>query len=320
MWRAGSNEEFNITAEAVDGWMTTENDDVVKPKNCFEFATNSWGKYGGRREGPVSDFSTVYFERRKRANPRGDRFTYYHDSICVRGFSRWPRELETRAALELSKLSFLVTPPISLLCIFVIRTRKISSTKFIQFVQCSWYRNLFVTEASIVDTMNRDIEILILSQVKILINDVENFYIVDTFPSDSDIYMYINRIIDVDSCQESIGRISEKYTVILEIDFSSSFARRIKKLFITTSLLVSVCETVWTNFLLCDHTSICILSREKWDDAHFSLDDKQIKGLLETHRCVLVEFVGKVIKTNITVFTNNFMIIVIWEVCLWLKH
>lgn len=122
MWRAGSNEEFNITAEAVDGWMTTENDDVVKPKNCFEFATNSWGKYGGRREGPVSDFSTVYFERRKRANPRGDRFTYYHDSICVRGFSRWPRELETRAALELSKLSFLVTPPISLLCIFVIRT------------------------------------------------------------------------------------------------------------------------------------------------------------------------------------------------------
>lgn len=36
-----SNEEFNITAEAVDGWMTTENDDVVKPKNCFEFATNS---------------------------------------------------------------------------------------------------------------------------------------------------------------------------------------------------------------------------------------------------------------------------------------
>lgn len=112
------------------------------------------------------------------------------------------------------------------------------------------------------------------------------------------IYMYINRIIDVDWCQESIGRISEKYTVILEIDFSFSFARRIKKLFITTSLLVSVCETVWTNFLLCDHTSICILSREKWDDAHFSLDDKQIKGLLETHRCVLVEFVGKVIKTT----------------------
>lgn len=38
--------------------------------------------------------------------------------------------------------------------------------------------------------------------------------------------------------------ISEKYTAILEIDFSFSFARRIKKLFITTSLLVSVCETV----------------------------------------------------------------------------
>ena len=37
----------------------------------------------------------------------------------------------------------------------------------------------------------RDIEILILLQVKILINDVENFYIVDTFPSDCDIYMYI---------------------------------------------------------------------------------------------------------------------------------
>lgn len=55
MWRAESNEEFNITAEAVDGWMTTENDDVVKPKNCFEFATNSWGKYG---EGERAQWAT----------------------------------------------------------------------------------------------------------------------------------------------------------------------------------------------------------------------------------------------------------------------
>lgn len=50
--------------------------------------------------------------------------------------------------------------------------------------------NLFVTEASVVDTMNQDIEILILLQVKILINDVENFYI-DTFPIMIYIYMYV---------------------------------------------------------------------------------------------------------------------------------
>lgn len=33
--RVGSNKEFNITPETVD------DDDVVKPKNCFELATNS---------------------------------------------------------------------------------------------------------------------------------------------------------------------------------------------------------------------------------------------------------------------------------------
>lgn len=163
-------------------------DDVVKPKNCFEFATNSWGKYG---EGERAQWATFRPSISRDENAQTLVVIVLHIITIPSAYAGWPRELEARAALELSKLSFLVTPPISLLCVFVIRT-------FLRgrFLRRDLFNFFNVSDIGICllqkrALLIRDIEILILLQVKILINDVENFYIVDTFPSDCDIYIYM---------------------------------------------------------------------------------------------------------------------------------